>query len=303
MHLGVDQQSGIVYEGLEGPVLPVVPRPMISQCKLIKAESDWSDLPTGIASSPTYWTFREDSFDPVTRTRRGRLYEPNSAQPAQYRVMSDPYEDPFGRSVGAQGRVSKSLFSYKACSELLREPRRGVGLKIAIGTRAASSAWRIVQTEVVVNGCVMITLKSLSAFDIIPIVDIAKIPEEFRQSVVQTLDRVLDAAFRENPISVIDRCRNAMAAILSRWLVASGHDATVLTDDLGKVATIVGAPPYEKAMVSNLARTVARLHSRGKTNEAHAKRLRDPVEADAELAVQALGFALRDIGWADLGVT
>jgi hypothetical protein len=28
------------------------------------------------------------------------------------------------------------------------------------------------------------------------------------------------------------------------------------------------------------------------------KGLRDPVEEDAVLAIQALGFALRDIGWA-----
>ncbi len=44
---------------------------------------------------------------------------------------------------------------------------------------------------------------------------------------------------------------------------------------------------------------VARLHSRGKTNEVHAKGLREPVDEDAELALHALGFALRDIGWAE----
>jgi hypothetical protein len=301
MHLGVDQQSGLVYEGTEGPVLPVLPRPVVSQCKLIKRESDWADLPTGIASSPFFWTFREDTFDPVTRTRRGRLYEPDAAQPAQYRVLPDPYEDPFGRSVGAQGRVSKTLYGYKACSSLLREAHRGMGLKLALGTRGAPSAWRIVQTEVVAIGCVMVTLKSLSAFGIVPTVDFAKVPEVFKQPVAQTIDRVLDAAFRETPISVIDHCRNAMGVILSRWLVTSGHDQAVLADDLGKVAAIVVQPPYEKGMVSNLAKIVARLHSRGKTNEAHIKGLRDPVEEDAELALHALGFILRDIGWADLG--
>ena len=30
MYLGIDQQSGLVYEGIEGPVLPVVPRPTVT---------------------------------------------------------------------------------------------------------------------------------------------------------------------------------------------------------------------------------------------------------------------------------
>jgi len=83
-----------------------------------------------------------------------------------------------------------------------------------------------------------------------------------------------EAAFRETPISVIDQCRNAMAVLLSRWLVAAGHDPSILGADLGKIAEIVGRPPYEKGMVSNLAKVVARLHSRGKSNEAHTKGLR-----------------------------
>jgi hypothetical protein len=128
------------------------------------------------------WVFREDTFDPVTRTRRGRLYEAEPTQPAPYRVLPDPYEDPFGLSVGAGGRTSKTLYAYKACASLLQEPQRGMGLKLALGTRGAASAWRIIQTEVVASGCVMVTLKSLSAFGILPAIDLAKVPAEFKQA-------------------------------------------------------------------------------------------------------------------------
>lgn len=144
----------------------------------------------------------------------------------------------------------------------------------------------------------MVTLKSLSAFSILPVIAEAKIPEEFRKSVAGAVDRVLDSAFRETPISVIDHCRNALTMVLSRWLVTEGHDRSILGADLGKVAAEVAKPPHEKSCVSWLALLVARLHVRGKGNEAYAKGLRDPVEEDAELAVHALGFALRDIGWA-----
>ncbi|MHC2462492.1 hypothetical protein [Bradyrhizobium embrapense] len=297
MHLGIDQQSGLV--GLDSPALPVVPRPTVTQAKLIKREEDWSDLPTGVSHSPMSWIFREDTFDPVTRTRRGRLFQPEGAQPAQYKVLPDPYEDPHGRTVGAQGRTTKNLYGYKACVSLLQEPHRGLGLKIALGVRDASSAWRIIQTEVVANGCVMITLKSLSAFGIIPAVDMSKVPAEFEPVVSQTVARALDSAFRESPTSVIDQCRNAIAAVLSRWMVDQGRDRSILGEDLMKIATIVGQPPFAKGVASNLAMVVARLHSRGKTNEVHSKSLRVPVDEDAELALHALGFALRDIGWAE----
>ena len=91
----------------------------------------------------------------------------------------------------------------------------------------------------------MVTLKSLSAFGILPAVDLAKVPEEFKQPITRAIERVLDAAFRETPISVIDHCRNAMAVLLSRWLVAQGHDRSILREDLGKVVTAIARPPYE----------------------------------------------------------
>jgi hypothetical protein len=300
VYLGIDQQSGLVYEGADaGLLMPALPIPSVTQAKLIEFRDDWSCLPSGLAQSPMSWVFREDTFDAVTRTRRGRLYQPAEfAQPYNHRVVPHPYEDPFGRAEGPGGRTSKSLYVYAACASLLSKARRGMGSTLAFGTPQAVSAWRIIQTEVLASGCVMVTLKSLSAFGILPDVDTAKVPEEFRAPIVQAVDRVLNSAFRETPISVIDHGRNAMTVLLSRWLVTEGHHRSILGDDLGKVAAAIARPPFEKGCVSLLAQVLARLHVRGKGNEAHTKGLRDPVEEDAELALHALGFALRDIGWA-----
>ena len=80
MYLGIDQHTGLVYEGYGAPEIPSVPTPHIAQAKLIEHSDDWAGLPRGLAGSPMAWLFREDSFDPVTRTRRGRLFE---AQPAR----------------------------------------------------------------------------------------------------------------------------------------------------------------------------------------------------------------------------
>ncbi len=301
MHLGIDNQAGLVYEGLGGPELPVVPTPNITQAKLIEKEEDWQRLPTGFFQSPMAWVFREDSFDAVTRTRRGRLYasQIGQGQPSSQRVSPHPYEDPFGRQVGAGGRQVKTLFTYVACTELIVRPDRGLGCTIALGTPQAASTWRIIQTEVLANGCVLITMKALSAFGMVPEIDLSKIDPEFKTAVTQAMDRVLDSAFRETPISVIDHCRNAMTVLISRWLVQhEKHDRTIMGADLGPIATLLLKPPYEMGCLANLASLVARLHSRGKGNEQHRLGVGAPCDEDAQLAIEALGFTLREIQWA-----
>lgn len=182
MYLGIDNQSGLVYEGANaGLLMPAVPIPSVTQAKLIEVQDDWSNLPSGLAQSPMSWVFREDTFDAVTRTRRGRLYQPSEfPQPHNHRVVPHPYEDPFGRTEGPGGRTSKSLYVYAACVSLLSKARRGMGSTLALGTPQAVSAWQIVQTEVLASGGVMVTLKSLSAFGILPDVDTAKIPRNSR---------------------------------------------------------------------------------------------------------------------------
>ena len=56
--------------------------------------------------------------------------------------------------------------------------------------------------------------------------------------------------------------------------------------------------PYNKIAARNAAEVIRLLHPRGKANEQETKGLRIPVEEDAELAIHALGFILREIDWA-----
>lgn len=300
MFLGIDNQTGLVYEGLAGADIAAVPSPNITQVKLIEKQEDWGRLPSGLHQDAMAWIFREDSFDAVTRTRRGRLYEaqPGAGQPNTQRAAPHPYEQLVAMAVGSDGRIVKTLFTYWACTKLLNQPNQGQGATLALGSPRASSAWRIIQTEVLASGNVLVTLKAMTAFGILPELDASKVDAEFKPAVDQALQRVVDSAFRETPISVIDHCRNAMTVILSRWLVQQGLDRSILTEDLGKVALAALKPPYEKGCANNVSQVIAKLHSRGKGNEQHSKALRLPVEEDAELALQALGFSLREIGWA-----
>jgi hypothetical protein len=186
--------------------------------------------------------------------------------------------------------------TFTACNPLLLLPFQGQGMTLALGTSRAASGWRILQTETLANACVMVTLKSLSAFGILPAVDYAKIDEAFRPAVREAIERVVNSAFRESSISVVDHCRAALTVLLSRWLVQNGHeDAKTLETDLGEVARKTEGRAMD--CVAKAAQIVARLHVRGKPNEQHAKGLRSPIEKDAEFALHAVGLTIRDFGW------
>lgn len=300
MWIGIDQASGLIYEGISTPDLPAIPRPSLSQAMLIEVASDWNDVPSGYPPQPGSWVFREDSFDAVTRTRRGRLYKAADVQPTQERVAPHPYEDPHMRAMGRDGRQVKQIYSFSPCTPLLAKPFTGQGAILALGTRQASSAWRIVQVEQLVSADIMVTLKAMTAYGIVPELNTPAINEVHRLPVERAIARVVESAFRETPISVIDHCRNAATVVLSRWLVQQGEDAATLIKDLGAIAKIVGNEHYSRHCVRNMADTIAKLHVRGKDNEQQAKQLRLPLEEDAEMALQAIGFILRELGWAKL---
>ena len=55
--------------------------------------------------------------------------------------------------------------------------------------------------------------------------------------------------------------------------------------------------PYDEICVDNLGKVRTKLHSRNKSNVQRLKGYRPIAEEDAELALQALGFTLRDLHW------
>ena len=298
MYLGIDPQTGLIYEGSGNPDLPVLPLPTVTQAKLIEKPEDWNSLPGGLSSDPFKWVFREDSFDASTRIRRGRLYQSfGGSQPSTHHVTRHPY-DPTNSSLDVGIRIQKSLNAYTSCYDLLNMSRKGLGLTLALGGGLGASGWRIIEAEMLVSRAVMVTLKSLSSYDILPEIDATKIVEEYRPQVAQAMERVLDSAFRESPISVIDHCRDALAVVLARWMTQNGGDPKALSDDLAKLAGAVEKAPHEKVCAGNLGKVVALLHNRGKTNQQISNGWRAPMEEDAAMAIQALGFTLRELGWA-----
>jgi hypothetical protein len=303
MFLGIDDNTGLVYEGAGSmPDRLVSPLPTITLAKLIETPEDWAGLPAGARAGQDVWVFREDSFDPVTRTRRGRLFQSMSGAPYpdhSARVFASPRADI--PDLGPDGRVPRPLNIFAACASILDKPARGRGLELALGSTRAASAWRIVETELTFSQDVMLALKSLSAFGLLPELAMDQVPERFRDEVRRAIDGILDAAFKESATSVVDRCKDALAMILARRIWQETGDEKPLGWDIGQIAAMAEKEPCELTCAASAARAVGRLHARGKPGEQFAKGARAPSEGDAAFCLEALGLALRDVGWAKPG--
>lgn len=295
MHIGYDTNTGHVYQGANNPEFAAVPPPLLTLARLVESPADLDALPPSLQQSPFNWVFREASFDPVTRIRRGLLFEPfPGGQPNTVLTRGHP-ADQFAIPMRGES-MTKQLYHFWPCQTLLNKPRAGHGMELALG-QSTCSMWRIVQVERVVGDDVLVTLKALSAFGILPELRYEAIPEEHRLSVQRAIERVLDSAFRETATSVIDQCRNAAVVLLGRWMASQGATETSIGPDLGKLLHRLRGEPFQRFAAAGAAEMINVLHPRGKANEQETKGYRLAQQEDAEAAVQAIGFILRELGW------
>ncbi|HQC96548.1 MAG TPA: hypothetical protein PK306_12645 [Aquabacterium sp.] len=298
MHLGIEKQTGSVFEGMNHPEVLVLPRPAVSLCKLIQKAEDWKQVPTGgLHQAVGQWIFREDSFDPVTRIRRGRLYQPYGIEQwSSVQVPRDASPGNLGSFGNRVTHVALEMYRYMACTALLAAPNQGRGLPLVLGTGAATSVFTVLQVETLVTGDLLVTLKAKTAFGVIPDLNAAVVPAGSLKPVQQALERAVNSAFRETPVSVVDQCRNAMCTVLGHYLATVEKADHLIGKELGQLAGRLENRGQEVCACA--AHIVARMHSRGKSNEQHTRGVREPIDEDAEFAVHALGLVMREIGWA-----
>ena len=298
--LGIERATGLVYEGRGAPIFPAWPTPVVSQATLIENPADLQNLPRSLDSDPSSWMFRESTFDPVSRVRRGVLFHKMGDLGWEISMVEGhPASSTDQRIISTTGpRLQKELSVYSECSSLLNKHRKGEGMQLAIGSRDGYSLWKILQTEITVNLDVLVTLRAESIFGILPTLDKSKISPLDVHKVETALARVVDVAYRELPTSVFDQCKNAVCVVVTRWAQLNEVEEKLQHPDLGQLIKDVAAKyPQSKALLSALD-VINRLHPRGKDNEVERLNLRAVNDGDAELAVHTVAFVLREIGWA-----
>lgn len=300
--IGIDIETGLMYEGRNGPTHPVWPTPPVCNATLIERPNDLQKIPRNFTSNPFSWVFVETSFDFGTRVRRGRLYQ-NYGNVSRETVQVEAHPALRSDQIKAANNgwhVRKDLTVYTEATDLLRLPGCGVGSRIALGQEDAYSIWKTVQVERSLESDIVLLLRAETALGVLPELDPSRIALESFASVKSAYNRALDAAYRELPTSVVDQCRNAAVIFVSRWMQQQDGLQAPTEKDLGDWIKAIHNKFGDKQMVALRAtlEIIARLHSRGKDNERHKMALRTVTEDDATFAVHALGFILREIQWA-----
>jgi hypothetical protein len=167
---------------------------------------------------------------------------------------------------------------------------------VAFGARAAFTLWRVVDIERMITGEDLVTLRARSSFGLLPVLREEAVPEDALPKVMEILETLTQAAYSSAPASVIDRARDAAQWCIGVWWAEVIGDRSARTEDLSGLSKMLDREG--RVVVASLARTIARLHARGKPNEQERRAVRPPMEGDAEYVITAMGLLMREIGWA-----
>lgn len=296
--LAIDFDSNLVYEGRSGYGRAVWPVPVVSIATLIDHEEALSEIPGVNDLAFANLVFREDSFDSVSRLKRGRFYSfLDGTRNPVWNVQIHPMLPGESRLANGNGWIQKQLWNWHVCSFSSRIKSYSRLPLVALGTANAHSLWRIVGIEAMINGEELVTLRLQANLGVLPDVDADKIPEISRQKLMESVDKLVETVYRAGPESIVSRCRDAAAAILGAFLWDQDPKAPV--KDLGDLIKILKKPQdqEQKTMIISTATIIARLHPREKPNEQIGRNLRPILEGDADLAVNCIATLLRETGY------
>lgn len=291
--LGVCPNTGRVYEGNSFSGIPLTGGIKLFPIKVIGHE-----IEAGSCANLKFASviFREDSFDPITKVRRGRIYKLSGSQPSDWHVQDYQRKDlPEVNNINAVGfyqrleRASHYIPHHIQGADLVRN--NGI---VHIGAESNLSFWKVLFVEEQFDGSQLLTLKATKSFGLIPELLDRNIPQMALISLKDVLDKIDISAGRLSAVDTVDRCRDALSIVF-------GALAENMKLDLGKGVNAYRAKELGNNgnnLITNAADVVRRLHSRGKPSEKEAYSTRALTDEDADLALNSLWFVLVELGWA-----
>jgi hypothetical protein len=187
----------------------------------------------------------------------------------------------------------EELYTFQAWRAFYELGSRLGSTLIALGTRDASTLWRVVDIERIVTGEDLVTLRARSALGTLPELNEAAIPPEDRGAVSDVLERLARAAYTADAGSVAHLARDAVQCCLGAWMAERKANPKIRHKDLAELVMML-----EDEQNRSLVQLLARLHSRAKPNEKARYGTRSVHQGDAEFALSAVGMLLRELGWA-----
>lgn len=294
LNIGIDENNHFVYEAIGTWGHAIWPLPVLTPAKTFYVSEGKLVADQGTTLFECKCLFREDSYDPVVRIRRGRFYYSCGQQPAEWWVLNHPVFPDEQKREAPPGAIRKRLvtfygrpFDADAKKETRERPL------ILLGWHDRFTIWTVVNIEAISTGEDLVTLKARTGLGVLPLLDESKIPETYRSAVIESLERFADEVHRSAPVSVIDRARDAASHVLLAYFNALPNNAK----DLGELAKQLDS--RQMIIAASSARIIARLHARAKPVEKLRRRMRQIREQDAELATQCVGTILCELNWSD----
>ena len=289
--IGFFSQTKLWFEGESHYGYGLVPMPVITLATVITDAEALGRIPKSSDLMDAKLVFREDSFDPVTRIRRGRFYFNPGAQPSLWHAHWHSF-------MPSQARSDIQLITFQrwpAAQELAASKGE---LLIALGVADAFTLWRVIDVERISTADDLVTLRARASLGLLPDLSPEAIPLCGRSQVLSVIEKAIESAYRAGPESVIDRCRDAAQASIATWLAKELGDDSVRALDLSPLLerTEKALTDRQPAVLLNAGRIIARLHAR-KPNEQIKRGTRANKETDAEAALANLGLILREMGW------
>jgi len=300
--IAIEKEHGLVYEGWYRYGHAVLPIPVTAPAAII-AEADFPPkLPPSYELAQAELLFREDSFDAVTRVRRGRLYSASGTRPGDWEVYPHPHRPTEMREANQRGTIVKTLFAFEPLhipNRLKEIHNRGGQPIVVVGNDTSYTIWTISSLEGSTSGEFLLTLRGRETFGALPQLRVAAIPSASRQAVVDAVAKLRDEVFRAGAGSVVDRARDAASAALSAYLQDLGAigPGRELNDLIKKLSSL--DEPHKRRVAMAAADIVRLFHSREKPSTQERLPVSPVREQEGQLAVLCVGSLLCEFGWAE----
>jgi len=306
--LGIKQDIGGVYEGpttfssaaILGYHIDIIP--VLTPAKIVKNIHNGEEKFLSNSEFDLYkieLIFREDSFDPVSRIRRGRFYKKGDTQPRRWQVCST-------RGVYYNKHNLNDVATFDSCQiskdylSNLKQPL------VILGYEPNATIWTIVSIETTLLREEVVALRSRKTIGMLPVIkgeffqDLEKLKQNEHPSALEILERDINLA---TPESVVDRSREAAVEILNVFLYQKNSKVDKIEDLGGTLNAFKGYlsesnKDKEYVIVQCAAKIIQRLHPRNKVVEQVNRDIPPVEEQNAELAIQCVGAILCDLGFA-----
>lgn len=229
--------------------------------------------------------FLELSVDPISRVKRGKLYEMTpEAQPS---VL---YPSSIGGVFQIHPSAESSVQAFRYRPYSLTGVFNPASSFLIFGNSRFLTRWRLLSIDYAVTQEEIYTIQEVNSIGAIPTLNKSKIPQKYYGEIEREYNSLL-SELNSSPESVVDHCRDVATSLLS----AIVDSAKANREDLG---VLIGKLDEKKFTITrNAASIIGRLHPRRKPNEIDKLSLKKLSRYDSDFAVSCIFQIIRENDW------